>query len=566
MPTDSELLSCYATHDDDQAFAELVRRHIDCVYAAALRQTNGDVHLARDVTQAVFTDLARKARTLSEDIVIVGWLHTGTRFAAAKRIRSERRRQLREQKAQLMNDLTRNDAPPVDWERVQPVLDEALGELTPRERDAVLLRYFERRTYGDIGDQLALTESAARSCVDRAIEKLHGLLGRRGITSTAAALAVAFEQQAAMAAPAGFATTVTGAALAATGGGVLATLGFIVMNKIVVSGVAAVAALSIGTAVYQWNRATGEEQATARMAELTEDLRARTRVLQQKLADAEQRARAAEKDNETLLAAVKRASASVAATETSPGDAPKVTITQDLVQARLERARELARSGNAAEALKEYEWLFDVGMVRVASFTGVRTSFVLSEMKALGDSYPPALEALRTRRDEAEQRLRANAGDFQAASTFAAINRTLGETDKTLSVYDALPNDPQTRRTLALVAFDPLVQARRYSDALVGHSYAQMVSNFDRSAEDRPLPPNVANPERLRAMQHDFVLKSTTTNIEVLAGAGDLDHARELANKLLSFDGSDQAKAMLADHLTRAGHADLLSGTAPAVR
>src|SRR5471032_2679590 len=111
---------------------------------------------------------------------------------------------------------------PIDWERLHPVLDDVLGELKERERAAILLRFFEKRPLAEVGAKLSLTESAARSCVDRALEKMRGLLARRGVTSTGAALAVALENQIGVAAPMGLAASVTGAALAGTavaGGG-----------------------------------------------------------------------------------------------------------------------------------------------------------------------------------------------------------------------------------------------------------------------------------------------------------------------------------------------------------
>src|SRR5882724_3001944 len=96
---DSELLKRYAETRSEAAFTELVQRHIDLVYSAAFRQVGGDAHLAQDVTQTVFVDLARKASSLPMPSVLVGWLYTSTRFAAAKMIRTEQRRQAREQEA-----------------------------------------------------------------------------------------------------------------------------------------------------------------------------------------------------------------------------------------------------------------------------------------------------------------------------------------------------------------------------------------------------------------------------------------------------------------------------------
>ncbi len=216
MTDDTELLRCYAEEKSDEAFGELVRRHLDFVYAAALRQARGNASLAQDVAQVVFTDLARKAGTLARHEVIVGWLHTATRFAAAKAIRTESRRSAREQEAFAMNEALGEPEAPVDWARLHPVIDEVLGELKERERAAVLLRFFEKKPLAEVGEKLSLTESAARSCVDRALEKMHGLLAQRGMTSTAAALSVALANQAGVAAPSGLAASITGAVLTQT--------------------------------------------------------------------------------------------------------------------------------------------------------------------------------------------------------------------------------------------------------------------------------------------------------------------------------------------------------------
>src|SRR5262245_46716038 len=98
MPGDALLLRRYVRENAQDAFAELVRRHIDFVYATALRQA-GSPARAEDVTQAVFTDLARKARLLADRDELAGWLHTSARYAAASLRRQEARRQMREEQA-----------------------------------------------------------------------------------------------------------------------------------------------------------------------------------------------------------------------------------------------------------------------------------------------------------------------------------------------------------------------------------------------------------------------------------------------------------------------------------
>lgn len=220
MDHDLELLRRYAERGDQDAFAEVVRRHLDWVHSAALRQVNGDAHFAADVAQAVFTDLARKARTVSALPMLGGWLFTSTRFAAAKTVRTEQRRRARETEAQLMQELERDQDSVLDWTRVRAVLDSALADLKPDDRDAIVLRFFEGRDFAEVGNALGLTANAARMRVERALEKLHAALETRGVTSTAAALATALAAQSVAAAPAGLAASVTGAALA--GGGAAA--------------------------------------------------------------------------------------------------------------------------------------------------------------------------------------------------------------------------------------------------------------------------------------------------------------------------------------------------------
>jgi RNA polymerase sigma factor (sigma-70 family) len=222
MTDDAQLLRQYAETGSEAVFAELVRRHVNLVHSAALRQVNGDAHLAQDVTQLVFTDLARKAGEVARHRVLAGWLFTSTRFAAAKLVRGERRRQAREWEAHTMNEISSEADQMREWERVRPVLDETLAELSEADREAILLRFFEGRDFSEVGARLSVNSNTARMRVERALDKLHGLLARRGVTSTTAALAVALSGQAVAAAPAGLAATVTGVALA---GGATAAAG-----------------------------------------------------------------------------------------------------------------------------------------------------------------------------------------------------------------------------------------------------------------------------------------------------------------------------------------------------
>lgn len=202
--SDSELLRRFVDDGAEDAFTELVRRHLDLVFSAALRQVGPDTQAAEDVALKVFADLARKSSDLVAHPTLTGWLFGSTRLAAMEYRRFESRRIARETRAHAMSQLLSDaTAAEPDWNRVRPVLDEAILELNDDDREAVLLRYFEKRPLAEIGSRLGLSENTARMRVDRALDKLHAALARRGITSATGALAAALGANAVSAAPAG---------------------------------------------------------------------------------------------------------------------------------------------------------------------------------------------------------------------------------------------------------------------------------------------------------------------------------------------------------------------------
>lgn len=279
MIEDAELLRRYAENRSEEAFGELVRRHLNLVYSAALRQVGGDPQLAEDVAQTVFLDLSRKAAALSRRPVLTGWLYTGAHFAAAKIARTGQRRQAREQEAHAMYVLERNSEPDLDWTALHPVLDSAMHELNEADRQAILLRYFEGRPLAEIGAKLGLKENAARMRVERALEKLRVLLGKRGIWSGTSELAVELANQSIGAAPAGLIAKITAAtaASAVIGGGAEITLMKIMtMSKLKIAATSVLLAASAMTALHFQHQAAGlrtelaaaGEQTTATAAEL----------------------------------------------------------------------------------------------------------------------------------------------------------------------------------------------------------------------------------------------------------------------------------------------------------
>lgn len=208
-PDDRELLSAYATQESEEAFSVLVQRHIGLVYSSALRQVR-DPHLAEEVTQAVFVLLARKAKRLRREAVLAGWLCRAARLTAYSSIRAEHRRRKRDQEA-YMDSLSGKHEPDV-WVEMMPLLDEAVAQLGGKDRDALVLRYYERKPLDEVGKLLGLKVDAAQKRVSRALEKLRRFFSKRGVILTTTAIAGAISANAVQAAPVGLGATVSTAA------------------------------------------------------------------------------------------------------------------------------------------------------------------------------------------------------------------------------------------------------------------------------------------------------------------------------------------------------------------
>ena len=213
MSDDLQLLREYSTRHSDRAFEALVARHIDLVYSVARRQV-GDPFLAEEVTQAVFILLARKAGSLKPSTILPGWLHQATHYLAKRALRTQRRRQQREQEA-YMHSLLEQGGTERAWEEMVPLLDDLLGRLRPTDRDALMLRYFENQTLEEVGAALGVPERTAQKRVSRSLEKLRNHFLRKGIVLSTAVIAGAVSAHSVQAAPVGL----SAAALAAAKGG-----------------------------------------------------------------------------------------------------------------------------------------------------------------------------------------------------------------------------------------------------------------------------------------------------------------------------------------------------------
>jgi RNA polymerase sigma factor (sigma-70 family) len=264
--TDLELLASYTRHRAEDAFAEIVRRHLDLVFTAALRQVRSP-QLAEEVAQSTFISLAHDAGRLAPDTILAAWLYQVAHRTAINLVRREARRQLREQ---IATEMTAMNATTADWTHIEPLLDEAMHALDDTDRAAVLLRYFENKSLREVGEALGASENAAQKRLSRAIESLREFFAKRGVTVGASGLVVVISANAVQAAPIGLAVTIsTAAALAGSAFASTATatatkaVAMTTMQKTLIT---STLALAVGVGIYESRQASGlsEELQTLR--------------------------------------------------------------------------------------------------------------------------------------------------------------------------------------------------------------------------------------------------------------------------------------------------------------
>ena len=201
---DSELLRQYAVEGSEPAFAALVARHLNLVYSAAFRKT-GNPHMAEEIAQAVFIILAKKAAALPKKTILPGWLYQTARLTAANFLRNEIRRTRREQEAYMQSLSNEPDV----WPQIVPLLDDAMGRLNEKERNAIVLRFFENKSFQEIGIAARATENAAKKRVAHALEKLRKFFSKKGVVLTTAIIAGAISANSVQAAPPTLAATIS---------------------------------------------------------------------------------------------------------------------------------------------------------------------------------------------------------------------------------------------------------------------------------------------------------------------------------------------------------------------
>lgn len=225
--------------------------------------------------------------------------------------------------------------------------------------------------------------------------------------------------------------------------------------------------------------------------------------------------------------------------------------------ARMQFGVALAQKGKDAEALSEYLWCYDHGLEASPAFVGVRDSFLLMYIKNLAANYPPAHQALETRRDECQAKAAAGSADHHTMQDLIALNGALGQEDKNLVVFDQLPADSKMRDFILPLLTDQFLKARRYADVLQGsdgkapfnkavEQYNTMINSVDGSTK-----------KQLDQVFRQLTVTKGTQYFEALAGLKRNQDGKDLAGAILKFDSSETTRTALADAAQRAQNTEL---------
>ena len=558
-PNDHELLRLYAHEKSEPAFAALVSRYVKLVYSAALRQV-ADPHLAHDVTQSVFVLLARKAKSLPQNIILSGWLYRAAGYVASDARRSESRRRKREEIAMQNFSETPTDS---SWNEISTILDDAMRELGKQDREFVLLRYFENRSLREIGNVMGVSDDAAQKRVSRALERLRELLGQRGSKVSAAALGSALLNYSCSAAPASV-ITVTAATASAIGITAFSklTIEFMAMTKIKLAAVVVAAGAAVAAPVVSQQNTIRELRAenqrlVARVAEAPPATE--TGVAQISQPEIERlRAEAAEVHRLRAEVAALSKGQSVRSLRASRGGVAPTPIDEETAadpQKRMYFADELVKQGKFAEALDHYLWCYDNG-AKAPGFYGVRGSFLLGRIKELGSRFPEARQALAERRDALEAAIIADQAsktgfDPLRVNELIGLNDNLDEPNRNLALFDQLPDTHPARTALANHATEQFIKANRYLDVVNAGTPEE---NFERAVANDAAFKKTGLGDGSRAdYTRRRIIETGGRALEALAGAGEIERARILADKILKYDSSPETKAELLKYAQRAG-------------
>jgi RNA polymerase sigma-70 factor (ECF subfamily) len=156
---------------DQAAWDQIVRQHWRKVFNLAYKFV-GRHDEAEDLTQDIFLKIFKALRTFDRRANFQTWLISISRNLCIDHYRS-----VRKERETMARDVDASDLSPVSRERsplsqleqvdLKQIIRQALAELPPALRQAVVLRYLQEFSYQEIADQLGLPEGTVKSRINR---------------------------------------------------------------------------------------------------------------------------------------------------------------------------------------------------------------------------------------------------------------------------------------------------------------------------------------------------------------------------------------------------------------
>ncbi|HEY1718412.1 MAG TPA: sigma-70 family RNA polymerase sigma factor [Verrucomicrobiae bacterium] len=474
MTSDLDLLRQFAGENSQDAFTEIVRRHVNLVYSAALRQVRSP-QLAEEIAQSVFADLARSGTGIlpvNETNSLTPWLYAITRRTAIDVIRKEWRRQLREQIAVEMNDMnaTANSGtgvPPV-WTDIEVHLDDAMTALDETDRSAILLRYFENKNLREVGESLKISDDAAQKRVSRAVERLREFFLKQKITIGASGLAILISANAVQSAPIGLAATISAAAVltgtAVHTSTIIAATKTIAMTTIQKTFVTAALVTTVGAGIFEAHQASQLREQTKSLAQQIVQLQTDNESLSNRIAAIGDAKKLSDEQFNELL--------KLRGQVTQLRNEAEVENDPAFQKARLWLAKENKLRQQFADHpdqwipemkyLSDEEWLDQARKADLDTATGMRCALSNVRVAAAFDFGSKITEALHTYMNANNQQ-----PPDSTSQLSAYFHPPIDDADTILSRYEMLNSDEQANPT--------------YSGALIIQSQNALVDHIDNA-------------------------------------------------------------------------------------
>lgn len=207
------------------------------------------------------------------------------------------------------------------------------------------------------------------------------------------------------------------------------------------------------------------------------------------------------------------------------------------MQKYLNDTREMIRAGKYEEALKRHIWFHDHALEHQPSMCGVRLSFALSSWKKLGEKYPPAMEELKSTRDQKANLIEEGKGSQPLFHDVMAINRTLGEANKTVELFRILDQEQtELAKQCWHIAKEAVIKEKAYDLARkhIGNpvgEFSKVKASYDRNVS---MYGGKNFGDHFKTFNENNFVEKTVRLIDLAVALDDINAAKEIQKKALA--------------------------------